>query len=323
MHQANFIDRVNALAVQKSPFFFLIDFEKKKPLVLSPQEAKAQGLLFDVNGNKNFDAAPNAIINPKVNIHSLDFEKYKKAFDRVLEELKQGNSYLVNLTFPTKIELEASLEELFHAAKAPYRLWVKNKLLSYSPECFIKIKVGQMFSYPMKGTLDASQPNAKEILLGNPKELWEHSTIVDLIRNDLSQYARGVKVNKFRYLETIHHQAKELLQVSSEIEGKLNPDWRTYLGEIIWHLLPAGSISGAPKTKTIDIIQAVEERERGYYTGIYGYFDGENLDSAVAIRYIEQQDKAFYYWSGGGITAYSKIEEEYQELKDKIYVPTS
>ena len=95
------------------------------------------------------------------------------------------------------------------------------------------------------------------------------------------------------------------------------------MGEIIWNLLPAGSISGAPKTKTIDIIQSVEERQRGYYTGVYGYFDGENLDSAVAIRYIEQEDNALYYWSGGGITAYSKIEEEYQELKDKIYVPTS
>lgn len=174
----------------------------------------------------------------------------------------------------------------------------------------------------MKGTLDAKYPNAAQTLLENPKELWEHSTIVDLIRNDLSQYARGVKVNKFRYLDTIHHQEKELLQVSSEIEGELAANWQSCLGEIIWNLLPAGSISGAPKTKTIEIIQSVEQRKRGYYTGVYGYFDGENLDSAVAIRYIEQNKDDFYYWSGGGITAYSTLEEEYQELKDKIYVPT-
>ena len=320
--QVAFIKNVNDLAGQKRPFFFLIDFEKTKPLVLTPDEAKAQGLLFDINGYKNFDATPKLNVNPEVKIHAVDFERYKKAFDHVLYRLKQGDSYLVNLTFPTKIQLQASLEELFYTAKAPYRLWVKDRLLSYSPECFIKIKQGKVISYPMKGTLDAKYPNAAQTLLENPKELWEHSTIVDLIRNDLSQYARGVKVNKFRYLDTIHHQEKELLQVSSEIEGELAANWQSCLGEIIWNLLPAGSISGAPKTKTIEIIQSVEQRKRGYYTGVYGYFDGENLDSAVAIRYIEQNKDDFYYWSGGGITAYSTLEEEYQELKDKMYVPT-
>jgi len=174
----------------------------------------------------------------------------------------------------------------------------------------------------MKGTIDANSPNAEKVLLGNPKELWEHNTIVDLIRNDISQFAGNVKVNKFRYINRIQNKTKDLLQVSSEIEGRLPANWKNQLGEIIWDLLPAGSISGAPKAKTIDIIQSVEARERGYYTGVYGYFDGENLDSAVAIRYIEQQDNDFYYWSGGGITAYSSFEDEYQELKDKIYVPT-
>ena len=321
--QLAFIDSVNDLAGQKKPFFFLIDFEKTKPLVLSPHEAKAQGILFDINGYKNFDEALTSNTNPEVKKHSVDFEQYKSAFDTVQLHLNQGDSYLVNLTFPTKIELQTSLEELFHAAKAPYRLWVKDQLLSYSPECFIKIKNGQVFSYPMKGTLDANAPNAVETLLENPKELWEHSTIVDLIRNDISQYARNVKVNKFRYIERIQNKEKDLLQVSSEIEGSLASNWKDNLGEIIWNLLPAGSISGAPKAKTIDIIQSVEERLRGYYTGVYGYFDGKNLDSAVAIRYIEQENNDFYYWSGGGITAYSNIEEEFQELKDKIYVPTS
>ena len=150
----------------------LIDFEKAKPLVLSPQEAKAQGLLFDINGYKNFDAASIPNVNPEVKIYSVDLERYKKAFDRVLSHLNQGDSYLVNLTFPTKIELQASLEELFYTAKAPYRLWVKDRLLSYSPECFIKIKNGQVFSYSMKGTLDANVPNTSRTLLGNPKELW-------------------------------------------------------------------------------------------------------------------------------------------------------
>ena len=322
MSLLSFIEKVNQLASRKEAFFFLIDFEKKKPMVFSPQEANEKGIYFAVNGHTNYAAVTQPNLASKVKIHPVNFERYKTAFDKVQCHLSQGDSYLVNLTFPSKIKLDRDLESFFHAAKAPYRLLIKNTLLSYSPECFIKIRNGQLFSYPMKGTIDANSPNAEEVLLGNPKELWEHSTIVDLIRNDISQFARNVKVNKFRYIDKIQNKAKDLLQVSSEIEGRLPANWKNHLGEIIWDLLPAGSISGAPKTKTIEIIQSVEARKRGYYTGVYGYFDGENLDSAVAIRYIEQQDNDFYYWSGGGITAYSSLEEEYQELKDKIYVPT-
>ena len=319
---SKFIDKVNQFASNKEPFFFLIDFEKKKPILCSPQEALACGILFNINGSINHPQGHSLDFDSNVNIDPIAFDQYRAAFETVQQHLNKGDSYLVNLTFPSKITLDTSLENLFHRAKAPYRLWVKDRLLSYSPECFIKIINGQLFSYPMKGTIDASHPQARETLLGNPKELWEHSTIVDLIRNDLSQYAREVKVNKFRYVDCIRHREKALLQVSSEIEGRLPLHWQKKLGEIIWDLLPAGSISGAPKPKTIDIIQSVEAGERGYYTGVYGYFDGENLDSAVAIRYIEQRENDFYYWSGGGITAYSSLEEEYQELKDKIYVPT-
>ena len=86
-------------------------------------------------------------------------------------------------------------------------------------------------------------------------------------------------------------------------------------------LLPAGSISGAPKVKTVEVIQQAEQGKRGYYTGVFGYFDGENLDSAVAIRYIEQINGQFWFRSGGGITAKSQLKEEYQELLEKVYVP--
>lgn len=320
--KVNFISTINQKATKGEPFFFFVDFEKKKPRVYSEQEAINKGVFYDINGKSNFTTPRDVFTQNKVKIHALAYEQYKAAFDRVQYFLNKGDSYLVNLTFPTKIELQSSLMDLFFVAKAPYRLLVKGKFLSYSPECFVKIKNNSIRSFPMKGTLDANIPNAEEHLLSNPKELWEHSTIVDLIRNDLSQFARGVKVNKFRYLEKIQRQKKDLLQVSSEIEGKLPDHWRSFLGELIWDLLPAGSISGAPKAKTIDIIQSVEKKHRGYYTGVYGYFDGNSLDSAVAIRYIEQAKEDYFYWSGGGITAYSKVEEEYQELLDKIYVPT-
>ena len=85
--------------------------------------------------------------------------------------------------------------------------------------------------------------------------------------------------------------------------------------------MPAGSISGAPKEKTVQIIQQAENQPRGYYTGVFGIFDGESLQSAVAIRFIEQTDNGLVFRSGGGITVQSDVQEEYRELIQKVYVP--
>ena len=86
-------------------------------------------------------------------------------------------------------------------------------------------------------------------------------------------------------------------------------------------LLPAGSISGAPKKKTVEIICKAENYKRGFYTGIFGFFDGEKLDSGVMIRYIEEQNGKLIFKSGGGVTTFSDEEKEYNEMIDKVYVP--
>jgi para-aminobenzoate synthetase component 1 len=173
----------------------------------------------------------------------------------------------------------------------------------------------------MKGTINASLPDAEQLILSDEKELSEHVTIVDLIRNDLSAVAKSVNVNRFRYIDRIKTNHKDLLQISSEIAGDLPDDYLSHLGSILISLLPAGSVSGAPKRKTIQIIREAEKEKRGFYTGVFGYFDGVKLDSAVMIRFIEQEGEQFYYRSGGGINAQSEAEKEYQEAIDKIYVP--
>jgi len=173
----------------------------------------------------------------------------------------------------------------------------------------------------MKGTIDAGIQNAEKELLTNIKEVSEHNTIVDLIRNDVSMVAKKVSVEKFRYVETIKTHEKELLQTSSIISGELPENWREHIGESLFKLLPAGSISGAPKQKTIEIIEKAEAYNRGYFTGVFGYFDGQNLDSAVMIRFIEQQGDNLIFKSGGGVTSFSECKQEYVELIDKVYVP--
>ena len=130
-----------------------------------------------------------------------------------------------------------------------------------------------------------------------------------------------LKVDRFRYIERVGTNEGELLQVSSEITGKLPKGYRNRLGEILFSLLPAGSVTGAPKQKTLSIIRQAEKADRGYYTGICGIFDGNNLDSAVLIRFIENNDGILRFRSGGGITFLSESIHEYRELLDKVYVP--
>jgi para-aminobenzoate synthetase component I len=210
---------------------------------------------------------------------------------------------------------------LFHLSTAKYKLLMNDQLLVFSPETFVQIRDGKIFSYPMKGTIDAHIPSAEEIILNDPKEKAEHITIVDLIRNDLSLVAEQVHVSKFRYIDRIKTSDKDLLQVSSEVVGTLPENYQAHVGDILVSLLPAGSISGAPKQKTLEIISEAEQEPRGYYTGVVGFFDGEQLDSGVMIRFIEKSNNSYYYRSGGGITAQSTAEAEYQEVIDKVYVP--
>ena len=129
-----------------------------------------------------------------------------------------------------------------------------------------------------------------------------------------------IKVDNFRYIDKIKAGNNELLQTSSKISGTLNRNWKNNIGNIITKLLPAGSITGTPKKSTVDILTNIEDYNRNYYTGIWGIFDGESLDSSVLIRFIENIDNSYYYKSGGGITIDSDCKTEYEEMLNKIYL---
>lgn len=317
------INIMNLLGAKRSPFFFMIDFEMKKWIVETPESAFQKGIRYDFNGVKNF--SEDRLSNTVFNIRSKPpaYEHYLRAFNKVMSHLQRGNSYLVNLTFPSRLDVNAGLESIFNSARAKYRLLFDEHFVVFSPESFVQIKGERIATFPMKGTIDASLPNAAQLLLNNQKEQAEHATIVDLLRNDLSRIASQVKVERFRYIEAIFSTGKNLLQVSSEISGQLPPDFHQHLGTLLCDLLPAGSVSGAPKDMTLKIIREAEGSDRGFYTGIAGVFDGQTLDSCVLIRYIEKKNGALYYRSGGGITSQSIANDEFRELTDKIYVPTA
>ena len=294
------------------------------------------------------------------------YEDYERSFNIVKSNIMAGNSYLTNLTCRVPVSCNLPLEEIFHRAKGKYKLLLRRKktqaedkahlkeepqnkahlkeenieenltpFVCFSPETFVRIKGGRIYSYPMKGTLDASLPNAEKQLMEDQKEAAEHATIVDLIRNDLSRVAEDVRVDKYRYIDVLHTNKGNILQTSSEISGRLPEDYPHHLGEILDAQLPAGSITGAPKDKTMQIIQETEGYDRGFYTGIMGIYDQGELNSAVMIRFIEEEVfpsktenrmnyeaiRKLYFKAGGGITSKSDCRKEYEEVIQKIYLP--
>lgn len=324
MQQKEAIDRFNQYAAQGQPFVFVIDYALADIRILPLSQAAHRGIYYDIQGITNYTFVKKPLPKPVAFAKmSISREVYQRAFDTVQAGLQRGDSFLCNLTFPTPIETNLTLQQIFEHSQAKYKLWFEDKFVVFSPESFVRIDAdGTISSFPMKGTIDAQLPDAAQLILENPKERAEHNTIVDFIRNDLSRVAKKVEVVRFRYVERIKTMRKDLLQVSSEIKGKLPDDWKNHLGNIFFALLPAGSISGAPKPSTLRIIDDAEHEKRGFYTGVVGVFDGQKLDSGVMIRFIEQDQKGNKtFRSGGGITVFSDSDAEYQELIDKVYVP--
>jgi para-aminobenzoate synthetase component I len=311
---------MNTYHQEKIPYLFIFDFDGLRPVIIPLKDAESENIFYDVNGVSNI---PGHTVSKEELIfrkYQISFNAFTIAFEKVQQQLKAGNSYLVNLTFETPIEVNRSLWEIFLISKARYKLFYKDLFIVFSPESFITIHNGEIATFPMKGTIDASIENASEIILNDLKEMSEHATITDLLRNDLSMVADQVRVERYRYIDTLRTHEKTLLQVSSEIRGKLLPDMRDTPSGIFSRLLPAGSISGAPKKRTVEIIKEVESHDRGYYTGVFGYDNGTLIDSGVMIRFIEKREGKLYYKSGGGITIMSDARKEYEEMGDKVYL---
>ena len=305
---------INTLGAQRKPFLFISDFKAKNIKIISLDalediEFTIEDTYKSTSHNKIFHKTP------------IAFFEYRKKFKKIIEQIKSGNTYLLNLTAQTKIQTPLSLKEIYNYANAQFKLRYKDEFVCFSPERFVKIEDDKIHTYPMKGTIDASIEGAENKIMNNAKEKAEHIMVVDLLRNDLSIKAKNVQVEKFRYITKIEAGDKELLQVSSHISGEVGPFWHESLGDILESLLPAGSISGAPKKSTLEIIEEVEGYDRGYFSGVFGVYDGISFDSAVMIRFLEKTQEGYIYKSGGGITLDSDENLEYNELIDKVYLP--
>lgn len=312
--------KMNACGSEATPFLFAVDFDLEEAVFIERPLA-SQDVLFRMPSATNVSyrqaAAP---VRAAMQAHPIAYNDYLQRFRIIQDGLMRGDSYLCNLTVRTPVTLNVGLREVYLQSHSLFGLYVPNRFVCFSPERFVRIRHGRIMTSPMKGTIEASVPNAVEVILADPKETAEHCTVVDLLRNDLGIVADDVRVDRFRYIDTLHTNNGDILQVSSDISAALPDGYAHILGDIILSLLPAGSICGAPKCSTVAMIHRAEPEPRGFYAGVFGYFDGHDFDSAVMIRFIAQDGDRFFFHSGGGITVNSDPRKEYEEVLEKIYL---
>ncbi len=323
------IDFINANQVRElinnaeQDYLFGVDFELENGFFIpNPKENKE--VLWRIKKHGNLVATTQINERKEFKKSPISYEQYNKLFAIAKNRLDNKEIDLLNLTVRTPIETQYTLQEVAQYSNTPYLIMIPDTLVCFSPETFIKISNGVISTNPMKGTIDATIPNAMEKLMNNPKEQSEHETMVRLGIEDLGTVSTNVTVKRFRYTDILNTSTGQIIQTSSEIEGNLAPEFREKLGNAIFELLPAGSIAGAPKERSLEVIRESEPNKRGFYCGIFGYYEHstKTLETAVMIRFIEQdKENKKYFRSGGGVTRDSISELEYQEVNQKIYLP--
>lgn len=254
--------------------------------------------------------------------------EYQQAFDRILDYLHAGDCYQVNLCQAYRSRFEGSPLAAYLALRqtspVPFAAYMKTgecHILSLSPERFISLRGRTIRTSPIKGTAPthtetALSQQAAERLAQSPKDRAENLMIVDLLRNDISQFAEtgSVSVPSLFRVETfrqVHH-------LVSTIEGTL-ADGKDAV-DLLVGCFPGGSITGAPKKRAMEIINELEKTPRSAYCGSIFYInDDGDMDSSITIRTLVCDRKNdIYAWAGGGITAASRCDEEYAECNHKI-----
>lgn len=253
-------------------------------------------------------------------------EEYVNMVERTKEYIREGDIFQAVISRRFASRYEGSLINPYRVLRttnpSPYMVYMNMddvEIMSTSPETLVRLQDGRLTTFPVAG----SRPRGKdehedealaEELLADEKELSEHNMLVDLGRNDLGRISRFGSVEVTQYM-TVHKYSK-IMHICSQVEGDIDSS-RDAL-DAIQSVLPAGTLSGAPKIRACEIIDELESEPRGIYGGALGYIDfSGNLDTCIAIRMAVKKDGMVYVQAGGGIVADSKPQSEYEESANK------
>lgn len=278
-------------------------------------------------------AAPSDAIEPPITgetpsalTSSLPDGRYQDAVRVAKEHILAGDIFQVVLSQRFETQLDADPFDFYRVLRqvnpSPYMYYVKHDALTIagsSPEPLVQVRDGKVVSRPIAGTRKRGRDDEHDRKLAgelreNPKERAEHVMLVDLARNDVGRVAKfgTVKVDEFMTLERYSHVMHLTSQVSGELREGLGPI------DVLRATLPAGTVSGAPKVRAMEIIDALEPVRRGPYAGIVGYVDfNGNLDAAIAIRTMFAKDNTAWFQAGAGIVADSDPDDEQLECHNK------
>lgn len=253
-------------------------------------------------------------------------EEYSDIVEKTKEYIYQGDIFQAVLSRRFVSDYEGSLIHPYRVLRttnpSPYMVYMNMgdlEIMSTSPETLVRLSEGRLVTFPVAGSRPRGKKEAEDEalvkdLLADEKELAEHNMLVDLGRNDLGRISRygSVEVTKYKMI----HKYSKIMHICSQVEGDISEDKDAL--DAIQSVLPAGTLSGAPKIRACEIIDELESEPRGIYGGALGYIDfSGNMDTCIAIRMAVKKDNKVYVQAGGGIVADSRPEMEYQESGNK------
>jgi anthranilate synthase component 1 len=252
--------------------------------------------------------------------------EYCDMVNKAKHYIREGDIFQVVLSNRFEADFEGSLLNAYRVLRtvnpSPYMFYISSddiEIAGASPETLVKLEDGSLHTFPLAGTkprgkTDEEDTQNEKDLLSDPKELAEHNMLVDLGRNDLGRISRfgTVKVEKYLSIERFSH----VMHIGSTVRGEIRDDKNAL--DAVDAVLPAGTLSGAPKIRACEIINELENNKRGVYGGAIGYIDFTgNLDTCIAIRIAFKKNGKVFIRSGAGIVADSVPESEYQECINK------
>jgi anthranilate synthase component 1 len=246
--------------------------------------------------------------------------------EKAKDHIREGDIFQIVLSNRLEADYEGSLLNTYRVLRtlnpSPYMFYFSGtdvEVAGASPETLVKLEDGVLHTFPLAGTRPRGKTDEEDLaleadLLQDEKELAEHNMLVDLGRNDIGRISKfgSVKVEKYHEILRFSH----VMHIGSTVRGEIRPD-RDAL-DAIDSLLPAGTLSGAPKLKACQLINDLENNKRGIYGGAIGYIDFTgNLDTCIAIRIAYKKNGKVFIRSGAGIVADSVPDKEYQECLNK------
>ncbi|MDD3393303.1 MAG: anthranilate synthase component I [Anaerotignum sp.] len=253
-------------------------------------------------------------------------EEFCKAVDQVREYIYDGDIFQAVISRRFETEYHDSLLNAYRVLRttnpSPYMVFMQcddNQIISTSPETLVKLRDGKLSTFPIagsrsRGLTEVEDRALERELMADEKELSEHNMLVDLARNDIGKIAKPLSVYVSEYMKVVRYS--KIMHICSEVNGELKNELDAY--DAISALLPAGTLSGAPKVRACEIIEKMEKCPREIYGGALGYIDFTgNLDTCIAIRMAVKRNDKVYIQAGAGIVADSVGESEFIESENK------